>query len=641
MALGAALMGGATSCSDFEEINFSPSAAGEKYVHPDYALNKSFYEAQMDPDIAERVFVYNWASIARVIGENTMGVTGRYSNEYNDRLYSYTANWVKYATNAIDMADKYPGETEHQQAFFPNVKQFARIWRVMLIADFTDSFGPYALDAAQGVNPTFNSVEEVYAFMLTELKEAAANINPSVVPTEEEAKGDPAFQYNGAKWIKLAHSLRLRYAMRLSEASTSKIDAKAEFADAASKDLLVSTDDFFSFPGHGGWSCYEGVMNRPWSDHCISSTMCNLLAGLGDIPVTDYRPDLASYIKPMNYVGEKYENHFPVTTDNPTKQLWMDGIPEHLDPRALVVWNLTNDKTAPNFPADQASQGVNNHDKHGMLDPDNTGNKLVMIDAQFTWNGYPAGTRGAWCKSFSYNDVLGNAWDTTPMLGKQYRDNTGRRIWMSPWETYFLLAEGALRGWTNTITAKAAYENGVRTNFEYLGVGQYADRYLASTGYNRVGTSVNFDHTAEPVSFEADYKDGYTKAAKKMTYNYPDASKIMYKGGALNDQLTKIITQKYIANVPYGVVEMWNDRRRLGLPFFEIPANETTLTGSDMESFIKASEWANGQKWYHYTQRMRYPTGLENADKAEYQHALELLGTETNTMMAPLWWSAK
>ena len=158
LVMGAALMGGATSCDDFEEINFSPSAAGESYIHPDYALNKSFYEAQMDPDIAERVFVYNWASITRIIGDNTMGVTARYSNEYNDRLYSYTSNWVKYATNAINMADVNPGTSEHEQAFFPNVKQFARIWRVMLIADFADSFGPYALDAAQGVNPTFNSV---------------------------------------------------------------------------------------------------------------------------------------------------------------------------------------------------------------------------------------------------------------------------------------------------------------------------------------------------------------------------------------------------------------------------------------------------------------------------------------------------
>ena len=112
---------------------------------------------------------------------------------------------------------------------------------------------------------------------------------------------------------------------------------------------MTSADDFFSFPEAGGWSCYEGVMNRPWNDQCISSTMCNLLTGLGDIPVTSYRPDLAPYIKPMNYIGEQYVNHYPVTTDNPTKQLWMDGIPEHLDPRALKVWCLTNDEKAENF----------------------------------------------------------------------------------------------------------------------------------------------------------------------------------------------------------------------------------------------------------------------------------------------------
>ena len=328
-----------------------------------------------------------------------------------------------------------------------------------------------------------------------------------------------------------------------------------------------------------------------------------------------------------------------MNTDNPTKQLWMDGIPEYLDPRALVVWCLTNDETAVNFPS-QASQGVKNHAAHGMLAEDGS-TKLVEIDAQFTWNGYPAGTRSAWStKTFKFNGPLTNCWDTTPMLGKQYRDNTGRRVWMSPWETYFLLAEGALRGWTSATTAKAAYENGVRANFEYLGVGQYADQYLASTSYNRVGTSASFDHIEEPVSFEADYVDGYTKVAGKITYNYPDASKILYKGGKLNDQLTKIITQKYIANVPYGVVEMWNDRRRLGLPFFEIAANEGTLTGSDMESFYTTEDWKSGQKWSHYIQRMRYTTALENSDKEQYQNALNLLGGD-NTMMSPLWWAIK
>ena len=79
----------------------------------------------------------------------------------------------------------------------------------------------------------------------------------------------------------------------------------------------------------------------------------------------------------------------------------------------------------------------------------------------------------------------------------------------------FLLAEGALRGWTNSISAKEAYENGVRAKFEYLGLSQYVNQYLASTSYNRVGTSVNFDHTVEPVSFEADYVNGLYQASWK------------------------------------------------------------------------------------------------------------------------------
>lgn len=635
---------GTTSCSDFEEINIDPAAAGAEFIHPDYPLNKSFYEAQMDPDIAERVFVYNWASISRIVGENTLGAGARYSNEYNDRLYSYTSNWVKYATNAIQLADENTPTNEHEKGFWQNVKQFARIWRVMLIADFTDSFGPYPLDGFQGINPTFNSVEDVYNFMLTELKEAAAGISTSVEPTTNEAKGDPAFGYNADKWVRLANSLRMRYAMRLSEIAPAK--AKAEFEDAAKGALL--TNDLFSFPEAGGWSAYEGVMNRSWSDHCLSTTMANLMTGLGNVPVTDYRPDLASYIKPMNYVGLKFDKHFPVSTDNPTKFMWLDGIPEFLDPRALVTWCLVNDETPAEGVADiyrtyssPASQGVKNHDAHSMLAT--AGTTDVKIDAQYTWNGYPSGVRTAWSpNTFKFNDVVSNAWDTTPLLANKYRNNTLRRIWMSSWDTYFLLAEGAVRGWATPMNAKTAYENGVKASFEYHGVGKYAAQYLTATNYNRVGTSVSFDHTAEPTSFEADYVDGYTNKAGKMTYSYPDASKILYKGGKLNDQLTKIITQKYIANMPYGAVEMWNDHRRLGLPFWEIPGNDSnTLTGSDMDGMYTQESWVNGQKWYHYTQRMRYTTALENSDKEQYQNALGLLGATTNNMMTPLWWAIK
>lgn len=122
-----------------------------------------------------------------------------------------------------------------------------------------------------------------------------------------------------------------------------------------------------------------------------------------------------------------------------------------------------------------------------------------------------------------------------------------------------------------------------------------------------------------------------------MTYQYPDATKILYKGKKLNDQLTKIITQKYIAQTPYLALEMWNDYRRLGLPFFDMPANESILTGSDMEAW-KPSSYLDGQKWQYYPQRMRFPSSLNNADPEGYAYALQLLGGADN-VMTPLWWS--
>jgi hypothetical protein len=134
------------------------------------------------------------------------------------------------------------------------------------------------------------------------------------------------------------------------------------------------------------------------------------------------------------------------------------------------------------------------------------------------------------------------------------------------------------------------------------------------------------------------YVDGYTKETKEIQYQYPVASKTLY-GKALNDHITKIITQKFIAQMPYQVLEIWNDHRRLGLPFFEIPANESDLIGSDMVNVLKKDSWKDGQKWDFYPQRMRYPTTLDNADPDNYQKAVELLGG-SDVIITPLWWSA-
>jgi len=648
--LGLGFCAGLVSCSDFDEVNTNPTAAGEEYVKPQYALNNSIGQAQMNPGTAERIVVYNWASAARICGEMSFLNVGRYSDDYTSSYYypDLSAS-IKNATLAITAVENQleaATTTAHEKEFFPNVKQFARIWRAYLISEFVDNFGPYPIESFLGENPVFNSEKDDYEFILKELKEAAATINTSVLPVEAEGKCDPFdnVKYDPVKWQKYANSLRMRLAMRLS--NIDKATAQAEFEDAAKGNKILTADDMFAVKENDGWDVFSGVYTRSFDDQVLSSTVANLLTNLGGIKVTEQRSDLASYVKPANYLGIKYDRHYVANTDNPTKQYWLDGMPENLDPRALKIFCLPDDENAENYIDKYNDRTAKDFvlytvDENGNPIPNKDNPGEIKIDATRCWNGYPAGSRGGWSPTLAYNQLVTNGYGpgcTLPMLGKDYCQGKSR-IFFAAWETYFLLAEASLYGWNTGTTAKEAYENGIKASFEYFGVSEYVNDYLNSTNYNRVGTSVKFDHTTEPTAEQMTYVDGYSKEQKTVTYEYPTASKTLY-GKALNDHLTKIITQKFIAQTPYLVLEMWSDFRRLGLPFFEIPANESSMTGSDMVNVWNPNSWKDGQKWEFYPQRMRYPSSLENADPEGYKQAVELLGGSDN-IITPLWWTGR
>ena len=638
------------SCSDFDEVNTSPITATIEYVKPQFALNNSIAQAKMDPGVSERIVVYNWGSAARVIGEMSFLNVGRYSDDYTSSYYyPCICNSIKNATLAINTADQQLASgtaTAHEQKFFPNVKQFARIWRAYLISEFTDNFGPYAIEGFMGENPVFNSEKEVYAFILKELKEASEAIDTSVEAEGDEGSCDTfGNNFNATKWKKLANSLRMRYAMRLSVVDPAT--ARSEFSAAAEGlNVITTQDEIFAVPENNGWDNLTGVFTRSFDDQVLSSTVANLLTNLGGVKVADMYPRLASNVKPANYLGIRYNRHYVANTDNPTKQYWMDGIPENLDPRALKIFCLPDDAEAENYIDKYLDKSAKDFallavDESGKPIPSAEKQDRIAIDATKCWNGYPAGTRATWSSTVSYNELVSNGYGpgcTLPMLGSDYCSGKAR-IYFAPWESYFLLAEAAEYGWISNITPKEAYELGIRSSFEYFGVSEYADQYINSTTRNRLGTSVAFDDTVEPTSEVMTYRDGYTNTdqIQEVVYNYPTASKTLY-GKAMNDHLTKIITQKYIAQMPYQVLEIWNDHRCLGLPFFEIPANESDLIGSDMVNVLKKDSWKNGQQWDFYPQRMRYPTTLDNADPENYQKAVELLGG-SDVIITPLWWS--
>ncbi len=625
------------ACSDFDEINNDPNAASESQVNVMWMLNHSITEAQMDPHIQERIFVYNWMDAARLqyFGYIT---TGAYSDGFNhDYLTSYISNWMKSAKQMVDLADRQLAEnkleSEHDIRMTKNLREVGRIWYVYLMSEFTDNFGPAPLDAFESKTPTYSSVEDVYNFMLDELKDAQSKIDISVIPNDGEMKFDRAYGFDFAKWVKYANSMRMRLAMRLSEVDPVK--AKTEFEAAAKNNFIASTDDIFRVKERDGWDPLAGVMSRSWNDLSLSSTMANILVGLGGVKTADIvkNEKYQSYIRSEKYLGRRFQDHWPTYTNDPYTGFFLDGLPYSIDPRFFTLFSLPLDE-GHSFNSNENGEDIFDLYKVGETVPDGQSpTKVKSVNVTYAVNGFNSGN---WGDPGSANDVYNNSRKTTPVISKAYRQSTNYRVFFGDWESYFLLAEAALKGWDVSMSAKAAYEKGIEASFIYNNADlSLLNKYLASNQYNRVGTSVAWDHTTEPpASVEMDIINGYTDKAEKFTYKYPVASETFY-GKALNDHLTKIITQKYIAQTPWLPLEAWSDHRRLGLPFFENMAVEKPLTRM---TWLTKENVKNSQQYKFFPQRLRYPSSLENSNAEGYKQALEKLGG-SNDIFAPLWWA--
>lgn len=656
----------AASCADFDEVNTNPKVVTALSTKPYYALNKAIIKDQQNPNDAERVFVICWSAAARQDGEDGYNTSfGRGFQDYSACLYNITATCITACNQTIDLVNTHleGGCTEHEKAFYPNLVQFARIWRVYLMSEFTDSFGPMPIKGFLGENPEFNTVQDVYHFMYGELAEAIPAINTGVLAEGDEVSCDAAYGFDPVKWKKFGISLWMRLAMRLSEAETEV--AKAEFEKAVGMGQGITTvDETFAIQEYGGWDDMTGVMSRTWDIQCVSATFANLTTNLGGAMIENVladptgvfytTPDPSRYTSSIKdadkYLGVNFNKHWETNTDNPTTGYFFDGIPSRLDPRALEVYYFAGDYSNRLFggyfpyPA---------HKDYGitlacMCNEDGSPIPATEIDAKYSWNGMQA---GIWNDDkAALNGLVNGApapynpagyTGTYGSIQEKYR-NTGaslpKRFYFGPWETYFLLAEAALRGWkTNGISAEDAYNKGIEVNFEYLKLSHLYKAYINSENYNRVGTSVKFAHTTEPTAIEGiDYKDGYTGEMKKTNYNYPDPNKILYSGHKLNDQLTKVITQKFIANMPYLPLENWSEHRRLGLPFWEMPSGTSLV--SYMPEWTQES-YKGAQKWGYFPQRMVYPNSLKNADPKEYDHALQLLKVNEDSAMSPIWWA--
>lgn len=124
-------------------------------------------------------------------------------------------------------------------------------------------------------------------------------------------------------------------------------------------------------------------------------------------------------------------------------------------------------------------------------------------------------------------------------------------------ESYFLRAEGALRGWNMGGSAKELYEEGIRLSIKnelkykgiYAGVNSISDAEIEAY-INGTTTQTDF---VDPVDAQNNIK-----AMNTVPVKWNDAA-------SNEEKLQRIITQKWIANFPLST-EAWAEYRRTGYP---------------------------------------------------------------------------
>ena len=182
---------------------------------------------------------------------------------------------------------------------YPDLYAMALIFKVWAGHRLVDNFGPmpYTLYGT-GVDVKFDSEQEAYNQFFTELTTAVASL--TAAETENPAADQIRYKkfdksrYSGdyAKWIKVANTLRLRLAMRISLVDPVKAKAEAEAAIADGGGVIE--------PGMSSVEVTTGAVHplvtitRDWGESRLNAAVESFLGGYND-------PRLPVYGKPSVY----------------------------------------------------------------------------------------------------------------------------------------------------------------------------------------------------------------------------------------------------------------------------------------------------------------------------------------------------
>lgn len=428
-----------TSCSDkvYEEINTDPTKAS--LVNP--ASQLSYAELQMygDMNYVDVFRLYTYAFTQHLMGcWNTTNYGGQHRMDDNEMSRPWNNLYPAAIRNLTDAIDQTKDDST-----LVNINAALRIFRVYAGALLTDYYGDVPFNEAGlgyitgKTDPKYDYQEELYPYFFQELKAAAAQFDIRATAITS----DPMFGGNIDKWRTFANSLRLRYAMRISDV----------LPDLAKQEFTAALND--------------GVMQDINDDACVKHL--EVTYSFGQESYRDFRG---------NALSKYFYGNDPANNPSYICQTFWKQLYDNKDPRTLRICRFYID----DFLSISTGEGrIDMTDAVVATQEATPGSNVIYMIApgEFSWDNWPSYPElpgsplaekiaGVQASHPDYNPGANPRW-LMPKLATNFLQSDNPGIIMTFAEVCFLRAEAAVLGWTGD-NAKDMYEKGIRASMDML-----------------------------------------------------------------------------------------------------------------------------------------------------------------------------
>lgn len=437
-AVTAVTLLGFGACSDayMEDVNTDDSKANA--IDPNTQLTTALLQTYGDFSLMDTYRSY-------ITGFTQYYAGGWNVSNYAGAVYPKDSEmshvWNRYYTIGV----KNLVDAIHRSEDMPNTNAALRIHRAYMMAVLSDIYGDIPCTEAGmsyiegNANPEYDTQEEVYDFIFSELKACAEQLGTGtdVISGDVTSLGGDA-----TAWKKYANTLRLRYAMRISDVAPEKARQEFESALHADGGIISSAGD----------DAYVKHIDAPFT----------LYDGANDL---DFR---ANALGEMIYGQDPESPSFVCSTlFNYMKK--MDDPRLYRVARCYIHTTRSQTDTSGNFDVTDEVMDWGNRGGTGIV-PCNVGDAW--------WNEWVNGpateeipTLASLVKLYPDKGYDKNNYPARmlrPTVAVAFCNADCPGILITSAEVEFLLAEAASKGWNVPGDANSHYEAGIRASMQML-----------------------------------------------------------------------------------------------------------------------------------------------------------------------------